>query len=168
MIIFKIIALLGGLAWGQIPLTTSTTHHTNQVTIRGTSQPQKIKAMVDYYLDYWQLDSLHLLVEYSNNLPRPLKGYTQYVEDKKWGVKQAIIRINARLSPKEQGLTIAHEMVHVKQFRRGELQWVGKTGYRWKNHSYRAIAKKAYHTRAWEQEAFRLEKKLYLLYLKEE
>lgn len=159
---FRMIVLLWGLSLGQMAFANS---H-NQVTVRGANQPDKIKAMVDYYLNYWQLDSLHILLEYTDQMPQELKGYTKYVENKKWGVRQVIIRINARLSPKEQGLTIAHEMIHVKQFRRGELQHKGKTGYRWKGQHYHKITDKAYHSRAWEQEAFRLEKKLYLLYLK--
>ena len=158
----KMAGVLIGLALGQIAFA----HPTNHITVRGTSQPQKVKTMVAFYLDYWQLDSLHILLEYTDQLPKQLKGYTQYSENKKWGVKQVIIRINAQLSPKEQGVTIAHEMIHVKQFRRGELQPTSRTGYRWKQHHYHKVAHQAYHTRAWEKEAFRLEKKLYLLYVK--
>lgn len=138
------------------------TYH-NQITVRGAVEPAQAKAMVAYYAQHWNLDSLHILVQYTT-MSKNLKGYTQYIENKRWKVRQVIIRINRLLSVKEQWLTLTHEMVHVKQFRRGELIAHGGATYTWKNHHHVNIDNITYHNRAWEKEAFRLEKKLYRKY----
>ena len=152
------------LAFLLLTATTSKKQAGNQITVRGAIEPTEIKAMIEYYTQYWNLDSLHILVQYTAGLSKELKGYTQYAEQKKWKVRQVIIRINTQFSVKEQWLTLTHEMVHVKQFRRGELIAHGGATYTWKNHHHPNIGKIAYHQRAWEKEAFRLEKKLYQNY----
>jgi hypothetical protein len=59
--------------------------------------------------------------------------------------------------------TIAHEMVHVKQYMRGELDgynetWKGKSAARW--------MKKDWSLHPWEREAIKQEKRLYNKYWK--
>lgn len=142
--------------------------HRNQVTVTGNLDKAKIKTMVNYYVRYWKLNKLHILVKFTNRLPRGFKGYAQYAENKDWDVQQVIIRINTKHTPKEQFLTLAHEMVHVKQFSRKELVYHGGLAYTWKNHHCEDVSKIAYNKRSWEKEAFDLEEKLYQAYQKEQ
>lgn len=59
--------------------------------------------------------------------------------------------------------TICHEMVHVKQYVRGELS---ETGHRWKSRTMPSDGLD-YMDRPWEKEAFRMEEKLALECFKE-
>ena len=66
----------------------------------------------------------------------------------------------------EQILTwLAHELVHVKQFVRGELFDYENGDVKWKSKIFRD-GKVSYEDAPWEKEAYRLEDKLYLEYIK--
>lgn len=54
---------------------------------------------------------------------------------------------------REQMVALAHEMVHCKQFLRGELD-----GFRWKKRNYENCQ---YDHQPWEKQAYALEEKLY-------
>ena len=63
------------------------------------------------------------------------------------------IEINRTISFDDQMQTLAHEMVHAKQFLRNELD-----GSNWKKRNY---DHREYNDQPWEKEATRLEEKLY-------
>lgn len=67
-----------------------------------------------------------------------------------WDVE---IQINRTITFEDQMQTLAHEMVHTKQFLRGELD-----GTSWKKRNYDYTK---YEDQPWEKEANKLEKKLY-------
>lgn len=72
------------------------------------------------------------------------------------------IRLDKDLNRSELIKTLGHEMVHVKQFSRRELQFgCGKD--RWFGKEYPITT--PYSRQPWEKEALKLEKKLYLDYL---
>jgi hypothetical protein len=75
------------------------------------------------------------------------------------GDKQvALISINKSIPFLRQMQALAHEMVHAKQFLRGELGHKG-SDLRWQGKS---AAKVAYIDQPWEVEAYRLERDLFL------
>jgi len=75
------------------------------------------------------------------------------------GDKQvALISINKSIPFLRQMQALAHEMVHAKQFLRGELGHKG-SDLRWKGMS---AAKVAYIDQPWEVEAYRMERDLFL------
>lgn len=75
------------------------------------------------------------------------------------GDKQvALISINKSIPFLRQMQALAHEMVHAKQFLRGELGHKG-SDLRWKGKS---AAKVAYIDQPWEVEAYRMERDLFL------
>ena len=75
------------------------------------------------------------------------------------GDKQvALISINKSIPFLRQMQALAHEMVHAKQFLRGELGHKG-SDLRWKGLS---AAKVAYIDQPWEVEAYRMERDLFL------
>lgn len=74
------------------------------------------------------------------------------------------IQVNRNLCKKNQLLTLAHEMVHIKQFARGEFMDLGKDRYQWKSRVLR-LPMDQYLNFPWEIEAYGMEKKLYAAYL---
>lgn len=86
-------------------------------------------------------------------------GYCQIHddEDNNYSPKMFTIDINGNLSIKEMLETLAHEMVHLRQFRNKEL------GYRENYTLYRGTAYRIdlpYDKEPWEKEAYKLEKVL--------
>jgi hypothetical protein len=71
------------------------------------------------------------------------------------------MEISNLLCRKNQLLTIAHEMVHIKQFARGEFDDLGGTKFKWKSKIFTNVE---YATAPWELEAYKMEKELYALY----
>jgi len=75
------------------------------------------------------------------------------------GDKQvALISINKSIPFLRQMQALAHEMVHAKQFLRGELNYI-ENQLSWQG---KAAAKVAYMSQPWELEAYRLERDLFL------
>ncbi|OJJ21538.1 hypothetical protein BKI52_13420 [marine bacterium AO1-C] len=132
-----------------------------KITVRGTSiNIHQAEMMVRYYVQYWELEDLHILVQFTASLPKQYQGYTQYLEHKNLQIRQVTIRISNKISEKQQWLTLAHEMIHVKQFRRGELVYHGRSAYTWKDQYCADVRKIAYKQRGWEKEAYALEGKM--------
>lgn len=130
----------------------------NSITIQGAALAnQEVKSMVAYYVQYWQLEGLHLFIQFTPELPKGFYGYTQYSENKSLKIKQVVVRISTKQLQRQQWLTLAHEMIHVKQFSKGELIYHGGSAYSWKKHYYKDVRKIAYKKREWEKEAFSLE-----------
>jgi hypothetical protein len=64
------------------------------------------------------------------------------------------ILINSRLDPNKRGRVIKHEMVHIDQFRRGDLDYDDKNVY-WKGKIYpRSKMKEGNKNLPWEKEAY--------------
>lgn len=79
-------------------------------------------------------------------------GYAVYDED------EASVYINPSLSKDQIIKTFFHEMVHIKQYVKGELKsGVGKNPSRWMGEIYET----SYMDSPWEQEAYELETVMY-------
>jgi len=75
-----------------------------------------------------------------------------------------IIEIDSNLNYESTLRALAHEMIHVKQYARGELRDYAKSKkIRWKDE---IIESRAYWSMPWEKEAYGKEKKLVKNYLK--
>jgi len=84
--------------------------------------------------------------------------FKNVMDDNAWGycigdLYDIEIQINRTIAFEDQMQTLAHEMVHAKQFLRGELN-----GNLWKKRNYDHIK---YEDQPWEKEANKMEKKLY-------
>lgn len=73
------------------------------------------------------------------------------------------LEINSRLCKRNQIKTIAHELVHLKQFARGEFMDLGYNEYKWKG-SIMRLPDSQYLKFPWEVEAYGMENKLYEIY----
>lgn len=81
--------------------------------------------------------------------------------------KSFVITIDRSLSRKDTLLALAHEMIHVKQYAKGELKDLTRPARvtKWKGQKY--ISEEInYWDLPWEQEAYKNEKPLYNLFMK--
>lgn len=71
------------------------------------------------------------------------------------------VEVNGNISLEDQLATLAHEIVHVRQFRRGELVQYRRKSWktRFKGEDYSSYM--AYRSQPWEKEARKLEKAMY-------
>jgi hypothetical protein len=82
-------------------------------------------------------------------------GYCMMGDDK----RQYEIEVSKDLSIKDFVMTLCHEMVHVKQYVRGEMDdWNGMGVARWKN--TKVMPETNYYDLPWEKEAYMLQKSL--------
>jgi hypothetical protein len=104
------------------------------------------------------MTSKTVIIDFKSNLDGDAQGYCFAIDKvaevtigKKWAGRN--------LTFMEQMQTLAHELVHVKQYFRGELSY-GKTGeFCWKK---RNAGGYKYENQPWEKEAFKMEKELFV------
>jgi len=109
--------------------------------------------------------NIDIIVKIVNNLVKKEKAYGEcYNYSNKINPSKYIIQLNADMSPYETIRTLAHEMVHVKQFDKRELVFFSKHT-KWKKERFE---KDIVYTSEypWEYEAEHLEKKLTLSFRK--
>jgi predicted metallopeptidase len=110
------------------------------------------------YLNLHRMTSKTVIIDFKSNLDGDAQGYCFAIDKvaevtigKKWAGRN--------LTFMEQMQTLAHELVHVKQYFRGELSY-GKTGeFCWKK---RNAGGYKYENQPWEKEAFKMEKELFV------
>jgi len=90
-------------------------------------------------------------------------GYCHIVDDSLARPREFMIELDASMKYKfDQILTwLAHEMVHLKQFVRGELCDYETGRVQWKSRSFGRVH---YDDQPWEKEAYRLEGELYEMF----
>ncbi|NJL14356.1 MAG: hypothetical protein HC913_15985 [Microscillaceae bacterium] len=137
----------------------------NHILVRGTAQTSEFKTQVQFYANYYGLENLTIVLVFDQDLPENVNGYTLFERIDSLGVQNAYIRIQSRLDFSQQQIVLAHEMVHVQQYYLGKLIHHAHHHYTWQGKSIANIKKIAYTERAWEQEAFTWEKKLWWAYL---
>lgn len=98
-----------------------------------------------------------------------MDGTTEFLDDN-LKPREFLININKRNNKKRQLITLAHEMVHVKQYVKGELYEYVSARYhgriRWKKMIYKyEDSFFLYLFSPWEKEAYKKERKLYRAYL---
>lgn len=126
------------------------------VEVKGSSHARAVKRQVHAYLDHLDVqESPHLTVRFSHRMPSKLNGITISLPSPKPDAYQVLkVLIDARLTASKQRLVLAHEMIHVKQYAKGELVSIDKNQVMWQG-------RKRYYARAynrvtpWEKEAYR-------------
>ncbi len=105
-----------------------------------------------YHLDIYE--PILLDVFFTDKVPKNFKGLTMEYFVPDTDIQYCKIRINARLNTLTKQLVLAHEMVHVKQYVKQELEIVDHQQAVWKGETYNI---KGLHHRQipWELEAFR-------------
>jgi hypothetical protein len=92
-------------------------------------------------------------------MPENMKGFTFLLDSAfKGSYRHVAIWIDAGLEEMQRQLVLAHEMIHVKQFVKGELFAFGQKPVYWKGKKYN---KTQYNRRSpWELEAYKEDEEL--------
>lgn len=107
--------------------------------------------MVLFASEFLEIDET-IEVNFDGEFDNDGAGYAVYDED------EASVYINPSLSKDQIIKTFFHEMVHIKQYVKGELKsGVGKNPSRWMGEIYET----SYMDSPWEQEAYELETVMY-------
>lgn len=110
------------------------------------------------YLNLHRMTSKSVIINFKNSVEGDAQGYCFAIE------KDAEVTISKtwagrKLTFMEQMQTLAHELVHVKQYFRNELSY-GETGdFCWKK---RNAGGYKYENQPWEKEAFKMEKEIFV------
>lgn len=128
-----------------------------QIQVIGKHQEKDAEQMVKYYADLLELGShISIVVSYHTDLPKGVAGYTLFKSiEGNHPIMQVYIKIDIEQSANAKMITLAHEMIHVKQFVKGELVHCGHNAYRWNGKIYRHIHEIPYKQRQWEREALK-------------
>lgn len=100
----------------------------------------------------------HITVTIKFNRKLPVFGFTEIDGyNSKGKPREFILELKSNQTEKELLKTLAHEMVHVKQYAYGEID---ERGTKWlsRKMDHDSVP---YHKRPWEKEAFKMEDKLY-------
>ena len=110
----------------------------------------------------WMVRNIYLEIKLTKDLKKKDQayGYCHIVDDDLDKPREYMIELDASMKhPFDQILIwLAHEMVHLKQFVRGELFDYETGKVQWKRRMYGRVH---YDDQPWEKEAYRLEEKLY-------
>lgn len=143
-----------------------------KIIIHGTPKKisrQQIRESAVFFSD-------HLLKRLSKNVEVVIKlrsglykrsrcwGFATYTDDDKRNHREFEIELECNMGPVWMLRTLAHELVHVKQYARNELVDPARGNYKkWNGKVHSDILIK-YKELPWEQEALRLERELYKMW----
>lgn len=130
------------------------------VLVKYGESPETIKRDVRQYMDHLNIDeNIHLTIRFTRQIPGDMWGITFCLDTHPSNdYRHIVIRIDSRLSPMRQRLVLAHEMIHVKQYAKGELIVLNKRQFIWKGKKYRTdiYSKQT----PWEREAYKMDRLL--------
>ncbi len=126
------------------------------IKVCGSEDSLAVKEQVAQYLAHLEVrEKVYLSVIFSKHMPEKLEGMTFCLASPETNSYQFIkVRIDARLSIKQQRLVLAHEMIHVKQYAKGELLVLSHQQVMWKGQKFRYKQTQRLYT-PWESEAYR-------------
>lgn len=125
------------------------------IKVHGSEDSLTINQQIQQYLTYLDVrEKIHLTVIFTSRMPDKLKGITFCQHSSESTAYQVIkVRIDARLSKKQQALVLAHEMIHVKQYAKGELMVIKEQHVLWQGRKYHYQHNRR-HRVPWENEAY--------------
>lgn len=115
---------------------------------------------ISQYLDYLDVrEDIYVHVSFSAKLPDKLEGMTfvqKALPTKKYPFDKVIkVKIKAHMNDQKQRLALAHEMIHVKQYAKGELKVIDQHHTIWKERTYSYLRPADLRYTPWEHEAYR-------------
>lgn len=141
--------------------------HLMLVEVEGMRSEKKSNTIInaaEFYasilMPKWVIKKLDLTIIFKKKLDENMEGYCHFKEIDK-GIKYFEIELKRSTSMDDNLITLAHEMVHLKQYAMGELKdSASKSGCIWQKKSVNE-KKTDYWDLPWEIEAFGREKGLY-------
>lgn len=141
-------------------LTASAQVH---VVVMGKEAKEDIKEKVKFFADFLGIKKeITICVTFTPHLEKGVKGYTLFEVTP--GSTGASISIHDQLGNHDELIVLAHEMIHVNQFVRGQLKVNSEKDVFWRKSAFRSVDEIPYQHRPWEKEALFLEKRLANLY----
>ena len=141
-------------------LTTSAQVH---VVVMGKEAKEDIREKVKFFADFLGIkNEITICVTFNPHLGDGVKGYTLFEVTQ--GSTGASISIHDQLGNHDELIVLAHEMIHVNQFIRGQLKVNSEKDVFWRKSTFNAVEEIPYQDRPWEKEALFLEKRLANLY----
>ncbi len=139
------------------------------VKIWGTEDTLTVQQQIAAHLaalDIWE--PVYIMVDYTTQIPETLEGITFCLNPTTPTAHPIIkVKVNARLGKKKQELVLAHEMVHVKQYVKGELMVDNEQQVFWKGRKY-GNRNADYLQSPWENEAYQQDNQLTLQWKKQQ
>jgi len=133
------------------------------IRICGDADVLHVTAQVKRSLAYLKIQgNIYLDIVFSKRMPKQLKGLTIKVPvPDTAGDHLGIIRvrINAGLDERQRCKVLAHEMIHVKQYVKGNLRMLGNHRVIWKGKKY-TYQNREHRKNPWELEAYRYDQYL--------
>ncbi len=138
------------------------------IKIWGCEDSLAVKQQITLYLEQLNIwENIYLSVGFSPNVPNKRKGFTICLNSQKDNGYQIVkVSIDDRLNKTEKRIVLAHEMVHVKQYAKGELQVNSKREVMWQGRKYGNQFTDFQRT-PWENEAYQQDNQLATLYKKQ-
>ncbi len=127
------------------------------ISIWGNADSLIVRDQVAQYLNYLDVwENIHVSVGFTTKMPDKLEGMT-FCLDSTASTTYQIMRvwIDARLSKTEQKFVLAHEMIHVKQYAKGELREIDQEQVMWKGRKFQYHGAAERHRAPWESEAYK-------------
>ncbi|WPP53548.1 hypothetical protein [Catalinimonas niigatensis] len=115
---------------------------------------------ISQYLDYLDVrEDIYVHVSFSEKMPDNLEGITfvkKTLPNEKYPFDKVIkVKIKAHMSNRKQRLVLAHEMIHVKQYAKGEIRVIDQHHVIWKERTYSNLRPTDRRYTPWEHEAYR-------------
>ncbi len=135
------------------------------IKVCGSEDSLAVKEQVAQYLEHLDVrENIRLSIRFNAALIEKQEGMTFCLTSPEPNTYQIIkVWIDARLSKARQSIVLAHEMIHVKQYAKQELQVNSKREVIWKGRKYDNRYTDSRRT-PWENEAYRTDNRLTMRY----
>lgn len=130
------------------------------VKIIGSADSETLSKQVAQYIEYLDIrENVRLAVIFSRTMPENYIGLTKCENGTESKNDIAYLNIKVYLDARQpivrQRIVLAHEMIHVKQYAKGELVVTNRREVMWKGQKYSSHNAEHNDPRPWEREAYR-------------
>jgi hypothetical protein len=130
------------------------------VKIIGSADSETVSEQIAQYLEYLDIrENIRLAVIFSRTMPENYMGLTKCENDAESKNDLGHLKIKVYLDARQpkflQRIVLAHEMIHVKQYAKGELTVNSNREVIWKGQKYSSHNAEHGDPRPWEREAYR-------------
>jgi len=122
-----------------------------------------IQLKTEFYLKYVGVCAekpMIVRIMAAEELPENLSGLMDYEINETLQIHNVVVKIRKGLSAGETDRTLAHELVHVAQYAKGDLMKADNAMLRWRGQIIFNANDIPYFERVWEKEAFSREREL--------
>ena len=135
------------------------------VKVIGSSDSVTISKQVAQYIEYLDIrENVRLAVIFSRTMSHNYAGITICANGEDWKNNIGYLNIKVYLDARQpkflQRIVLAHEMIHVKQYAKGELVVTNRREVMWKGQKYSSHNAEHNDPRPWEREAYRNDTRL--------